>query len=292
MDSGAVTVGAIPVGVTNTHTLTASNLSEASNVLTATDSLYLNGYGIYSTHGFKCATISNLDTTVFAKGIKAPAAEIPKLYGLVTMNDSLYVANGINTSKGLFAVGLATANTGVVYAKATTGELGAQNIAAGTITMGSATTGLAASVITQASSAVTISASVALPNLTLSQGTTGYPALRMYGPNAKATAATEYPLYIGSNDAWASNPFALEVSVTGAAAIANRSINLQTLDVNSANGGILKLQMSGGSIQTANNIAFTVAGKGNEYKDSNGHYWLVGVTTLGALTTTDQGTSP
>ena len=54
----------------------------------------------------------------------------------------------INAS-GLTVAALATANTGIVYAAPTTGLLGATNIAAGTIPMGSATTGLAASVITQ-----------------------------------------------------------------------------------------------------------------------------------------------
>jgi hypothetical protein len=95
------------VGVTNTHTLTASNLAEASNVLTATDSLYLNGYGIYSTHGFKCATISNLDTTVFAKGISATAATIPLLYGNIGIGEAAVLKLCVYSG-----VGGAPANTG------------------------------------------------------------------------------------------------------------------------------------------------------------------------------------
>jgi hypothetical protein len=56
----------------------------------------------------------------------------------------------VNTS-GVTIPGLATANTGIVYAAATTGLLAATNIAAGTIPMGSATTGLAGSIMQQVS---------------------------------------------------------------------------------------------------------------------------------------------
>jgi hypothetical protein len=61
LDSGAVTVGAIPVGVTNTHSLTASNLSQNGNVLTSTDSIFCNGYGIRTTARLQC------DTLIWAK---------------------------------------------------------------------------------------------------------------------------------------------------------------------------------------------------------------------------------
>jgi hypothetical protein len=47
---------------------------------------------------------------------------------------------------------LATVNTGVLYAAPTTGLIGATNVAAGTISMGSTTTGLAASVFSQVGS--------------------------------------------------------------------------------------------------------------------------------------------
>ena len=52
IDSGAVTVGAIPVGVTNTHTLTASNgLTESGTTLTVADSLNMSTHGGYFPYG-------------------------------------------------------------------------------------------------------------------------------------------------------------------------------------------------------------------------------------------------
>lgn len=56
LDSGAGTANYI-TRYSDTHKLTNSNMSEASNVLTATDSLYLNGYGFKSTKSITGDTI-------------------------------------------------------------------------------------------------------------------------------------------------------------------------------------------------------------------------------------------
>jgi len=55
-------------------------------------------------------------------------------------------------------------------------------------------------------------------------------------------------MFIGSNEAIASNPFGLVVLVTGAASIANRYVALGTTDFGLANGGNLVLQSSGGNV--------------------------------------------
>jgi len=52
-------------------------------------------------------------------------------------------------------------------------------------------------------------------------------------------------MFIGSNEAIASNPFGLVVTVTGAASIANRYVTLGTTDFGLANGGNLILQSVG-----------------------------------------------
>jgi hypothetical protein len=58
------------------------------------------------------------------------------------------------TVEGVVTInGLATANTGILWASAANGLIGATNIAAGTIPMGSATAGLAASILTQQTTA-------------------------------------------------------------------------------------------------------------------------------------------
>jgi hypothetical protein len=75
-------------------------------------------------------------------------------------------------SRKMYINNLATANTGIVFAKATTGELGATNIAAGTIPMGSATTGLVASVITQTSNMIGVNG-VAIDELNVTGGHIG-----------------------------------------------------------------------------------------------------------------------
>jgi hypothetical protein len=84
-----------------------------------------------------------------------------KQYNGASSKDMLQIKkdqSAVIIPNGTFNItGLATVNTGVVYAKATTGELGATNIAAGTIAMGSATTGLTASALTQSGTAVTAS---------------------------------------------------------------------------------------------------------------------------------------
>jgi hypothetical protein len=74
-----------------------------------------------------------------------------------------------------------------------------------------------------------------------------YP-LNVTSPYAKTDTTGRGLMFIGSNEAIASNPFGLVVTVTGAASIANRYINLGTTDFGLANGGNLVLQSSGGNV--------------------------------------------
>jgi hypothetical protein len=104
-------------------------------------------------------------------------------------------------------------------------------------------------------------------NVDIVAPTSGQYAIRISNGSAKATAATEFPIFLGSNDAWAGNPFGLNVSVTGAAAIANRSVSLQTVDINSAYGGTLKLNPSGGTVAVGSS---TTSGKILCFKDTSG----------------------
>jgi hypothetical protein len=231
MDSGAVTVGAIPVAVTNTHTLTASNLSEASNVLTATDSLYLNGYGIYSTHGFKCATISNLDTTVFVKGISAPVIQSTGVLKTLTF------ANGVDS---------------------------------GTVTIG------------------------AIPvAVTTDHQFTASTATNIAGAGIQVTGTTNvrYDLWSSSADA-ASRNWCIVSNHDEYGDLHIRTSNANGGNPYGATGTARFVFKPDGDMQTSSDLSFLVTAKGPVLKDSNGHYWREGVTTGGAVTTTDLGTTP
>jgi hypothetical protein len=97
-----------------------------------------------------------------------------------------------------------------------------------------------------------------------SDPTTG--VLRVAVPFAKTNTATHNLAYFGSNEVLASNPFGLNISVTGAAAIANRFVKLETGDYGLAADGNLSLQPSGGrvGIGTTNpSQLLDVAGKVN-----------------------------
>ena len=87
VSSHAAGAGKVQIG--SGGQLADGNMTEASNVLTLTDSIFANGYGIYTTHGVKALTISNLDTTVFAKGIKTTLISFPG-----TNEDNYIHANG------------------------------------------------------------------------------------------------------------------------------------------------------------------------------------------------------
>ena len=85
--------------------------------------------------------------------------------------------------------------------------------------------------------------------------------LNVVADSPKATIATTRALAVTTNDA--SNPFALDIKVVGAAAIANRGIILQTTDWNLLDGGNLLLQPQGGNVGIGANGAtskLTVAG--------------------------------
>ena len=67
-------------------------------------------------------------------------------------------------------------------------------------------------------------------------------------PFAKTDVTPRNVWFVGSNEAQGSNPFGLSIYITGAAALANRSIIFQTTDWNSADGGNLILQSAAGNV--------------------------------------------
>jgi hypothetical protein len=102
ISSHACGAGAIQMG--SSGQLADANLIQSGNVLTSTDSLYLNGYGIKTTHGIQAGTISNLDTTVFAKGASAPIFTATRFKGMAdTVNhlpDSISARLGMYSTNG------------------------------------------------------------------------------------------------------------------------------------------------------------------------------------------------
>ena len=74
-----------------------------------------------------------------------------------------------------------------------------------------------------------------------------YP-LSVASPYAKTDTTGRSLAFFSSNEAIASNPFGLFVTITGAATLANRVIQLGTADYGVANGGNLALQASGGNV--------------------------------------------
>lgn len=105
-------------------------------------------------------------------------------------------------------------------------------------------------------------------------------------PSAKATVATTNAAWVQTNNA--SNPFALRTSLTGAAAIANRVANLQTTDVNLADGGTIALQPSAGGVTIGTTTPAT--GKFN-IAGSTGIGWTVKTGANTACNTTCPSTS-
>ncbi len=65
---------------------------------------------------------------------------------------------------------------------------------------------------------------------------------------AKTDTTNRECLFIGSNEAAASNPFGLDIYVTGAAAMANRKVQFQTTDYGLAAGGSLIFQPDAGNV--------------------------------------------
>jgi hypothetical protein len=88
VDSGAGKSGYL-TRWTDTHKLDTVNVSQTGNLLTLTDSEFVNGYGIYTTHGIKTGTLSLLDTVCGAKGFCVPIITFPG-----TNNDNYIHANG------------------------------------------------------------------------------------------------------------------------------------------------------------------------------------------------------
>jgi hypothetical protein len=74
-----------------------------------------------------------------------------------------------------------------------------------------------------------------------------YP-LSVASPYAKTDTTGRSLAFFSSNEAIASNPFGLFVTITGAATLANRVIQLGTADYGVANGGNLALQVSAGNV--------------------------------------------
>ena len=70
--------------------------------------------------------------------------------------------------------------------------------------------------------------------------------LHVVSNSPKATIATTRALAVTTNDA--SNPFALDVKMVGAAAQTDRGVILQTADWNSSDGGNILLQPQGGNV--------------------------------------------
>ncbi len=74
----------------------------------------------------------------------------------------------------------------------------------------------------------------------------GAPLLHVMVDSPKATVATNRAFAVTTNDA--TNPFGLDIRLTGAAALANRAVFMQTTDFNSAGGGNIVLQPQGGNV--------------------------------------------
>jgi hypothetical protein len=125
---------------------------------------------------------------------------------------------------------LATANTGIVYAKATTGELGATNVAAGTVLISSSTVGVAPSVITQSSSMIGI-------------GEPAYVKLQVYSAVSGAPATSGTAETYGIMRLRGSNQGVLDIGQNG------NDLWMQVTDQsNLANHYNLILQQNGGLV--------------------------------------------
>jgi hypothetical protein len=72
------------------------------------------------------------------------------------------------------------------------------------------------------------------------------PSLQVVANSPKATVANTRALAVTTNDA--SNPFALDIRLNGAATLANRSAYIQTTDFNLLDGGNILLQPSTGNV--------------------------------------------
>src|SRR5579862_5611471 len=84
-------------------------------------------------------------------------------------------------------------------------------------------------------------------------GTGSSPLLQVVAPAAQATVATSRAFAITSNDAYvgvgsSSNPFGLDVRITGAAALGNRAVYVQTTQFDTQDGGNLLLQPTAGNV--------------------------------------------
>jgi len=87
-----------------------------------------------------------------------------------------------------------------------------------------------------------------LAKLEVSQSTSTGAAARFITASSNTSTTQEYPLYITTNEAWASNPFGFEFGLKGNATSSLRSAYIQTVTVNSSNDGNLLLQPNGGKV--------------------------------------------
>jgi len=80
------------------------------------------------------------------------------------------------------------------------------------------------------------------------QGTSTNAVARLVAPSSKTSTTQEYPFYITTNEAWASNPFGFEFGLKGNSTSSSRIAYIQAMTVNSSNDGILALQPNGGNV--------------------------------------------
>jgi hypothetical protein len=80
------------------------------------------------------------------------------------------------------------------------------------------------------------------------QGTSTSAVARLVAPSSKTSTTQEYPLYITTNEAWASNPFGFEFGLKGNSTSSSRVSYIQSQTVNTSNDGILALNPNGGNV--------------------------------------------
>lgn len=235
--------GSLTISGSSTFTNIGPAVFSGSLTSTAGFTGSFSGTATSASYAANADLLDGLDSTVFT--LTSSFAAQTASFTAFTASQNILNGTYATTSSNTFT-GIQTVNSNLVV----TGSITAQTLVVQTITSSVVYSSGSNVFGNNISNTQVMTGSVLISSgsvLNIGRTDTGYP-LTVASQFAKTDTTGRGLAFFGSNELYASNPFGLVITFTGAATLTNRYVQVGTTDFGSANGGNLIFQGGGGSV--------------------------------------------